>query len=185
MIYVFLKLSFKPAFSLSSFTLIKSLFCPSSLSVIRVVSSAYLRLLMLLPPILMPAYNSPSLAFLMICSAYRLNKQVTADSPVILLSQSWTNQLCSIQGSNCCFLTHIQVPQEVGKMVWYSHLSKSFPQCVMIHTVKGFSMVDEIEIDVFLKFPCFLYNPVNVSNLTSSSSSFSKPAWTFGSSWFA
>ena len=59
-------------------------------------------------------------------------------------------------------------------MVWYSHLSKSFPQFVMIHTVKGFSVVNETEIDVFLKFPCFLYNPANVGNLISGSSSFSK-----------
>ena len=60
-------------------------------------------------------------------------------------------------------------------MVWYSHLSKSFPQFVMIHTVKGFSVVSEREIDVFLKFPCFLYNPANVGNLISSFSSFPKP----------
>ena len=58
-------------------------------------------------------------------------------------------------------------------MVWYSHLSESFPQFVMIHTVKGFSTVDETEIDVFLKFPCFLYNPGNVGNLLSSSFFFS------------
>ena len=67
-------------------------------------------------------------------------------------------------------------------MVWYSHLSKSIPQFVMIHTVKGFSIVDETEIDVFLNFPCFLYNPVNVGNLISSSSSFSKSSldiWKF------
>ena len=67
-------------------------------------------------------------------------------------------------------------------MVWYSHLSKSFPQFIMIHTVKGFTVVEETEIDVFLKFPCFLYNPVNVGNLISSSSSFSKPSldiWKF------
>ena len=89
---------------------------------------------------------------------------------------------CSIQGSNCCFLTYIQIPQEVGKMVWYSHLSKSFPQFVMIHSVKCFSIVDETEIAAFLKFPCFLYNPANVGNLISSSSSFSKPSldiWKF------
>ena len=59
-------------------------------------------------------------------------------------------------------------------MVWYSHLSKNFPQFVMIHIAKGFSVVDETEIDVFLKFPCFLYNPVNAGNLISSSSSFSE-----------
>ena len=60
-------------------------------------------------------------------------------------------------------------------MVWYSRLSKSFPQFVMIHTVKGFSKVYETEIDFFfLKFPCFLYNPVDVGNLISASFSFSK-----------
>ena len=89
----FLIFSFKPAFSLFSFTLIKSLFCPSSLSVIRVVSSAYLRLLLLLLPILMPACNSPSLAFLMMCSAYRLNEQgdsrQTCYTPFSILIQSF------------------------------------------------------------------------------------------------
>ena len=55
-------------------------------------------------------------------------------------------------------------------MVWYSHLLKSF----VIHTVKGFSVVNETEVDVFLEFPCFLYDPANVGNLTSGSSAFSK-----------
>ena len=67
-------------------------------------------------------------------------------------------------------------------MVWYSHLFKSFQQFVMIHTVKGFSIVDETEVDVFLEFPCFLYDPVNVSNLIFGSSAFSKPSldvWKF------
>ena len=54
-------------------------------------------------------------------------------------------------------------------MVLYSHLFKSFPQFVMIHTVKGFSVVDETEVNVFLEFPCFLYDPTNVGNLFSSS----------------
>ena len=57
-------------------------------------------------------------------------------------------------------------------MVWYSHLFKNFPQFVVIHTVKGFSVANEAEVDVFLKFPFFLYDPVNVSNLISDSSSF-------------
>ena len=61
-------------------------------------------------------------------------------------------------------------------MVLYSHLFKSFPQFVMIHTVKSFIVIDETEIDVFLEFSCFLYNPVNVSNLISGSSAFSKPS---------
>ena len=75
MILVFLILSFKPVFSLSSFTLIKSLFSASLLSAIRVVSSAYLRLLIFLPATLIPAYDSSSLAFHMMYSEYKLNKQ--------------------------------------------------------------------------------------------------------------
>ena len=71
----------KPALSLSSFTLIKRLFISSSISVLRVVSSAYLRLLMFLLPILIPACNSSSLAFLMMCSVYRLNKQGDSRQP--------------------------------------------------------------------------------------------------------
>ena len=97
---------------------------------------------------------------------------MTADSPVTLLSQSWSNQL--FHTGFYCFLTCIQVSQETGKMVWCFHLFKSFPQFVMIHTVKGFSVVDETEVDVFLEFPCFLYNPAIVSNLISHFSVFSK-----------
>ena len=75
MILVFWMLSFKPTFSLSSFTFIKRPFSSSSFSAIRVVSSVYLRLLIFLPAILIPAYASPSPAFLMMYSAYKLNKQ--------------------------------------------------------------------------------------------------------------
>ena len=67
-------------------------------------------------------------------------------------------------------------------MVWYSYLFKNFPQFVMIHTLKGFSVVNEAEVDVFLEFPCFLYDPINVGNLISGSSAFSKPSlyiWKF------
>ena len=77
----FLIFSFKPALSFSSFTLIKRLFGSSLLSAIRLVSPTYLRLLMFLPPILIPACNSSSLAFLMMCSAYRLNKQGDSRQP--------------------------------------------------------------------------------------------------------
>ena len=61
----------------------------------------------------------------------------------------------SISGSNCCFLTCIQVSQETGKAVWYSHHFKNFPQFVVIHTVKGFSIVNEAEVDVFSGTPLF------------------------------
>ena len=53
---------------------------------------------------------------------------------------------------NCCFLTCLQVSQKAGKVVWYSHLFKNFPQFVVIHTVKGFSVVSKAEVDVFLEF---------------------------------
>ena len=60
-------------------------------------------------------------------------------------------------------------------MVWY--LLKNLPQFVVIHTVKGFSVVKEAEIDIFLEFCCFFYDPVNVGNLISGSSAFSKSSW--------
>ena len=59
-------------------------------------------------------------------------------------------------------------------MVWYSHLFQNFPQFVVIHTVKGFSIVSEAEVDVFLKFSCFFYDPTDVGNLIYGSSAFSK-----------
>ena len=83
----------------------------------------------------------------------------------------------------------MQVSQETGKMIWYSHLSKSFLQFFMIHTAKGFSIADETEIDVFLFFvfpeiPLFLYNPMNIGNLISSSFSFSKSSLGICKFWF-
>ena len=56
---------------------------------------------------------------------------------------------CSMSSSNCCFLTCIQISQEAGQVVWYSHPSQNFPQVIVIHTVKGFGIVDKAEIDVF------------------------------------
>ena len=81
---------------------------------------------------------------------------------------------CSISSSNCCFLPCIQISQEVGKVVWYSHLFQNFPQCVVIHTVKGFGIVNKAEIDVFLELSCFFNDPVDVGNLISGSSVFCK-----------
>ena len=89
---------------------------------------------------------------------------------------------CSRSCSNCCFLICIQVSQEAGKVVWYSHLWKNCPQLVVIHTVKGFSIVSEAVVYVFLKFSCFLYDPMDVGNLFSGSSAFSKSSlyiWKF------
>ena len=96
------------------------------------------------------------------------------------LSQFWTSPLCHVWF--CCFLTCIQVSQEVGKMVWYSHLFKNFPQFVLTHTVKGSNIVNETEIDAFLEITCFFYGLAYVGNLISGSSAFSKPSlyiWKF------
>ena len=71
---------------------------------------------------------------------------------------------CSMSGSN---LICIQVSQEAVKVVWYSYLFKNFPQSVMIHTVKGFSIVNEAEVDIFLEFPYFFYDPMDVGSLVS------------------
>ena len=68
----------------------------------------------------------------------------------------------------------MQVSQEAGKVVWYAHLLKNLPQFVVIHRVQGFTVVNEAEVDVFLEFSCFLYDPVDVGNLISGSSAFSK-----------
>ena len=59
-------------------------------------------------------------------------------------------------------------------MVWYSHIFQNFPQCVVIHTVKGFAIVNKAEIDIFLELSCFFDDPVDVGNLISRSSAFSK-----------
>jgi len=65
-------------------------------------------------------------------------------------------------------LTCIQISQEAGKVVWYSHLFQNFPQLAVIHTFKGFGIVNEAEVDVFffLKFSCFFYDPMDVGNLS-------------------
>ena len=79
-----------------------------------------------------------------------------------------------MSSSNSCFLTCIQISQEAGKVVWYFHLLKIFPQFIVIHTVKYFSAVNEAEVDVFLEFPLFLYDPIDVGNLIPGCSPFSK-----------
>ena len=98
----------------------------------------------------------------------------------VLLSQFWTSSFSHIWF--CCSLTCIQISQEACQVVWYSHLLKNFPQFVVIHTVKGFSLVNEAEVDIFLEFSCFFYDPTDVSNLVSGSSAFSTSSlniWNF------
>ena len=97
MIFVFWMLSFRPTFLLSSFNFIKRLFSSSSLSAIRVVSSAYLRLLIFLLAILIPACVSSSPAFLMMYAAYNLNSRVTIYSLDVLLFLFGTSLLFHVQ----------------------------------------------------------------------------------------
>ena len=89
-------------------------------------------------------------------------------------SFSYLEPVCSVSGSNCCFLTCIQISQEAGKLVCYFHLFQNFPQFIVIHTVKGFGIVNKAEIDVFLELSCFFYDLVDLGNLISGSSAFSK-----------
>ena len=74
----------------------------------------------------------------------------------------------------CYFLTCIQVSQEAGQVVWYCHLFQNFTQFIVIHTVKGFGIVNKAEIDVFLELSCFFHDPADLGNFISSSSAFSK-----------
>ena len=87
-----------------------------------------------------------------------------------------------MSSSNCCFLTYIQISQEAVKVVWYSHVLKNFPQFVVIHTVKGFGVVNKAKVDVFLELSYFLNDPIDDGNLISGSSAFSKSSlniWKF------
>ena len=81
---------------------------------------------------------------------------------------------CSMSNSNCYFLTYIQISQEAGQVVWYSHLLKNFPQFVVIHIVKDFGIINKAEIDVFLELSCFFYDLMDVDNLIYGPSAFLK-----------
>ena len=108
--------------------------------------------------------------------------RVTIYTTLMLSFLNFELVCCSMFGSNCCFLTCIQISQEAGKVVWYSHLLENFPQFVVIYPVKDFSIVNEAEVDVFLQFSCFFDDPTDVGNLISDSSASSKSSlniWKF------
>ena len=117
MILLFWMLSFKPTFSLSSFTFFKRLFSSSSLSAIRVVSSAYLRLLIFLLATLTPACVSSSPVFLLMYSAYKLNKQGDNIQPWCTPFFYLEPVYFSMSSSNCCFLTCILISQKAVR--WF------------------------------------------------------------------
>ena len=73
-----------------------------------------------------------------------------------------------MSSSNCYFLACIQISQEAGQVFWYSHLFKNFVEFVVVHTVKGFGIVNKAEVDVFLELSCFFDDPTDVDNLIAS-----------------
>jgi len=77
-----------------------------------------------------------------------------------------------MSSSKCCFLTCIQISAD--QVVWYSHVFQNFPQFIVIHTVKGFGIVNKAEVYVFLELSSFFHDPEDVGNLISGSSAFSK-----------
>ena len=179
MILVFWMLNFKPTFSLFFTFIIKRIFSSSSLSAIRVVSSAYLRLLIFLPAILIPACASSSPAFLMMYSAYKLNKQ--GDN-----TQLWCTPIPIWNHSVVLYpvLTVASWPayRFLKRQVRWSDLLQNFPQFVVIHTVKGFGIVNKAETEDFVELSCLFDDPVDIGNLISGSSAFSKTSlniWKF------
>ena len=165
MILVFWMLSFKPTFSLSSFTFIKRLFSYSSLSAIRVVSSAYLRLLILLLAILIPACASSSPTFLMMCPANKQGDNIQLwCTPFPIWNQSVVP---------CPVLAVSSWPayRFLKRQVRWSGMpiSQNFPQFIAIHTVEGFGVVNKAEIDVFQELSRFFNDPADVGNLISGS----------------
>ena len=173
MILVYWMLGFKPAFSLSSFTFIKRFFSSFLLSAIRMVSSAYLRLLIFHLAILIPAYASSSLTFLMMYSAYKLNKQGDTIQPWHTPFPIWNQSVLPYP-----VLTVASWPayRFLRRQVRWSGIPISLRifQFVVIHTLKGFSIVNEAEVDIFLELSCFFDAPTDVGNLISASSAFSK-----------
>src|SRR5574340_1260712 len=110
----------------------------------------------------------------MMYSAQKLNKQGDNYTALTYSFSCLEPVCCSMSSSKCCFLICIQVSQEAGQVVWYSHLFQNFPQFIVIHTVKGFGVVNKAEIDVFLELSWFFHDPADVGNLISGSSAFSK-----------
>ena len=172
MILVFWMLSFRTTISLPSSTF-KRLFSSSSLSAIRVVSSAYLMLSIFLLAILFPAYTSSTSAFLRMYSAYNLNKQGDDIQPWQTPFPIWNQSVVP-----CKALTVASWPayRFLKRQIRWSDIPIFFWifQFIVIHTVKGFGTVSKVEIDVFLELSCFFDDPVDVGNLISGSSAFSK-----------
>ena len=165
-------------FSLSSCTF-KRLFSSSLLSALRVVLSVYLRLFIFLPAILIPVCASSSLAFLMMYSEYKLNKQGDNTQPWCTPFPIWNQSVVP-----CPVLTAASWPayRFLKRLVRYSYVFKNFPEFVVIHTVKGFGIVNKAEVDIFLEFSCFLLIQRMLAIWSMVRLPFLNPGWTSGSS---
>ena len=181
MILVFWMLSFKPAFSLSSFTFIKRLCSSSLLSGIKVVETSYLRLLIFLLAIFIPACAPSSSAFYMIYSAYKLNKQGDNIQPWCTPFAIW-NQ--SVVPWPVLTVTSWPAYRFLRRWVRWSGIPVSLRifHSLLRSTVKGFGIINKAEVDVFLELSCFFSDPMDIGNLISGSSAFSKSSlniWKF------
>ena len=182
MILVFWMLSFKSAFSLSSFILINRLFSSSSLSAIRVVSSIYLRLLVFLQVILIPACASSSPEFFMMYSAYKLNKQGNNIQPWCTPFPIWNQSVVP-----CPVLSVASWPayRILSKEVRCSGIPISLRifQFVVIYIVRCFSIINQRSRSrCFLEFSCLVCGSLSVGNFISGFSAFSKSSmfiWKF------
>ena len=145
------------------------------------MSSTYLKLLIFLPEILILVCASSSPAFHIIYSAYKVNEQGDKIQPWHTLFPILDQFIVP-----CLVLTVVSWPayrcKEAGKVVWYCQLLKNIPQFVVIHTGKGFGVINKTEVYVFLELPCFFYDSTDICNLISGSSSLSKSSlhiWKF------
>ena len=167
----FLNVEFQANFSLSSLTLVKRLFCSSLLFAVRVVSSVYLRLLIFL------------LAFCVICSKYKLNKQGDNIQPWCTPFLIWNQSVVK-----CTVLTVASWPayKFLKRQVRWSGIPISLRifHSLLWSTIKDFGLVNKAEVDVFLELSCFFDDPTDVGNLIFGSSAFLNPALTSGSSHF-
>ena len=149
------------------------------------MSSAYLRLLIFLLAIWLPACALSSQAFSMMYSAYKLNKQGDVIQPWRTPFPNLEPVYCSMSGSYCCFSSCIQTSQEAVKVVWYSHLFQNFPHFIVIHTVKDFIVVNEAGCRCFF-WNCLAFSIIQwiLAIWSLVPLSFLNPAWTSGSSRF-
>ena len=141
-------------------------------------------LFIFLPAILTPACASSSPTFLITYSAFKFNKQGDDITASTYSFPDLEPVCCSMYSSNCCFLTCIQISQEAGQVVWYSHLLKNFPLFVMIHIVKGFGIISKAEVDIFLELSCSSMIQQMLAIWSLVPLPFLNPVWTSGSSRF-